>query len=212
MDEMDADLVRNSLKARQTAQMLITASFLDDYHLPRLVDEALDEDGPEAITASLMGFLDAHTSRVNPAETNGRDMLDYVVRSACRAFHDLAQQRGGDPHEFIRSQLSAASSTVDEYHGVAQTLLATALLPVEHTALFEQTLDVAAPAYGRVCAAVLDLWFTAALDALPTSAWCVIKPLLESCVEIIRGLAQYAGCEPEQMLTTYWISLEDARA
>lgn len=86
------------------------------------------------------------------------------------------------------------------------------LLPVEHTALFEQTLDVAAPAYGRVCAAVLDLWFTAALDALPTSAWCVIKPLLESCVEIIRGLAQYAGCEPEQMLTTYWISLEDARA
>jgi hypothetical protein len=49
-------------------------------------------------------------------------MLDYVVRSACRAFHDLAQQRGGDPHEFIRSQLSAASSTVDEYHGVAQTL------------------------------------------------------------------------------------------
>ena len=39
---------------------------------------------------------------------------------------------------------------------------------VEHTALFEQTLDVAAPAYGRVCAAVLDLWFTAALDALPT--------------------------------------------
>jgi hypothetical protein len=36
-----------------------------------LVDEALDEDGPEAITASLMGFLDAHTSRVNPAETNG---------------------------------------------------------------------------------------------------------------------------------------------
>ena len=107
-------------------------------------------------------------------------MLDYVVRSACRAFHDLAQQRGGDP--------------------------------VEHTALFEQTLDVAAPAYGRVCAAVLDLWFTAALDALPTSAWCVIKPLLESCVEIIRGLAQYAGCEPEQMLTTYWISLENARA
>lgn len=98
--------MRNSLKARQTAQMLITASFLDDYHLPRLVDEALDEDGPEAITASLMGFL----------------------------------------------------------------------------------------------------------DALPTSAWCVIKPLLESCVEIIRGLAQYAGCEPEQMLTTYWISLEDARA
>jgi len=132
--------------------MLITAGFLDDYHLPRLVDEALDEDGPEAITASLMGFLEAHTSRVNPAETNGRDMLDYVVRSACRAFHDLAQQRGGDPHEFIRSQLSAASSTVDEYHGVAQTLLATALLPVEHTALFEQTLDVAAPAYGRVSA------------------------------------------------------------
>src|SRR5665811_2216651 len=105
----------------------------------------------------------------------------------------IRDRRGGDPHEFIRSQLSAASSTVDEYHGVAQKLLATALLPVENTALFEQTLDVAAPAYGRVCAAVLDLWFTAALDALPTSAWCVIKPLLESCVEIIRGLAQQRG-------------------
>ena len=86
------------------------------------------------------------------------------------------------------------------------------LLPVEHTALFEQTLDVAAPAYGRVCAAVLDLWFTAALDALPTSAWCVIKPLLESWVEIIHTLAAYTGRRPEEMLTTYWITMEDARA
>ena len=59
----------------------------------------------------------------------------------------MTLQRGGDPHEFIRAQLSAASSTVDEYHCVAQTLLATALLPAaEHTPLFEQTLDVAAPA------------------------------------------------------------------
>ena len=212
MDEIDADLACSSLKAQQTAQMLITAGFLDDYHLPRLVDEALDDDGPEAITASLMGFLEANTSRVPFSENDGRGMLDYVVRSACRALHDLAHQRGGDPHEFIRSQLSAASSTVDEYHGVAQILLVTAFLPVERTALYEQTLEIAAPAYRRVSSAVLDLWFTAALDALPTSAWCVIKPLLESCVEIIRGLAQYAGCEPEQMLTTYWISLEDARA
>jgi len=117
-----------------------------------------------------------------------------------------------DPHEFIRAQLSAASSTVDEYHCVAQTLLATALLPAEHTPLFEQSLDVAAPAYGRVCAAVLDLWFTAALDALPTSAWWVVKPLLESCVEVIRGLAQYAGCPPDQMLTTYWILMENAQS
>src|SRR5665647_3680652 len=111
-------------------------------------------------------------------------MLDYVVRSACRAFHDLAQQRGGDPHEFIRSQLSAASSTVDEYHGVAQTLLATALLPVEHTALFEQTLDVAAPAYGRVCAAVLDLWFTARSTRSPprhgVSSSRSLSPVLRS--------------------------------
>ena len=95
---------------------------------------------------------------------------------------------------------------------MAQILLVTAFLPVERTALYEQTLEIAAPAYRRVGSAVLDLWFTAAPDALPTSAWCVIKPLLESCVEIIHTLAAYTGRRPEEMLTWYWIALEDARA
>ena len=177
----DPDVAQRNLEYRRVAQMLITANLHDDYHLPRLVDEALDEFGPEVITRTLMGFIEAFTICTNRSDTNGRGMVDYLVRSTCGALHDLANERGGDAHEFIRSQLSATSSTLDDYHSVAQTLLATAFLPMARASLFDQTLDVAAPAYRRVGTAILDLWFTAALDALPASEWCVIKPLLESC-------------------------------
>ena len=107
----DPDVAQRNLEYRRVAQMLITANLHDDYHLPRLVDEALDEFGPEVITRTLMGFIEAFTICTNRSDTNGRGMVDYLVRSTCGALHDLANERGGDAHEFIRSQLSATSST-----------------------------------------------------------------------------------------------------
>lgn len=207
----DPDETQRNLEYRRVAQMLITANLHDDDHLPHLLDEALDEVGFDAIMATLMGFVEAHTSSSSRSDANGRGMIDYLIRSTCRALDDLANERGVDAHEFIRSQLSATSTTSDEYHLVAQTLLATALLPIARASLYDQTLDVAAPAYRRVGTAILDLWFDAAFDALPASERCVIKPLLESCAELILTHCQDEGCSPEEWMKTSWLISESLR-
>jgi hypothetical protein len=82
---------------------------------------------------------------------------------------------------------------------------------VAHASLYHQTLDIAAPAYRRVCTAILDLWFTTALDALPTSEWCVVKPLLECCVELILTYAQLEACTPEEFMKSSWLISESIR-
>ena len=207
----DPNVTQRALEYRRVAQMLITANLHDDYHLPRLLDEALDEVGPEAIMATLMGFIQAHTSSSSGSDANGRGMIDYLIRSTCRALDDLANEWGVDAHEFIRSQLSATSSTSDEYHLVAQTLLATAFFPIARASLYDQTLDVATPAYRRVGIADIDLWFDAAFDALPASEWCVIKPLLESCVELILTHCQNEGSSPDEWMKTSWLISESLR-
>jgi hypothetical protein len=107
--------------------------------------------------------------------------------------------------------LSATSSTSDEYHLVAQTLLATAFFPIARASLYDQTLDVATPAYRRVGTAVIDLWFDAVFDALPASEWCVIKPLLESCVELILTHCQNEGSSPDEWMKTSWLISESLR-
>jgi hypothetical protein len=61
--------------------MLITANLHDDDHLPHLLDEAFDEVGFDAITATLMGFVEAHTSSSSRSDANGRGMIDYLIRS-----------------------------------------------------------------------------------------------------------------------------------
>jgi hypothetical protein len=207
----DPNVTQRALEYRRIAQMLITANLHDDYHLPRLLDEALDEVGPEAIMATLMGFIQAHTSSSSRSDANGRGMIDYLIRSTCRALDDLANERGVDAHDFIRSQLSATNSTSDEYHLVAQTLLATAFFPKAPASLYDQTLDVATPAYRRVGTAVIDLWFDAAFEALPASEWCVIKPLLESCVELILTYCQSEGSSPDEWVKTSWLISESLR-
>jgi hypothetical protein len=63
----------------------------------------------------------------------------------------------------------------------------------------------------RVCTAILDLWFTDAFDALPSSEWCVIKPLLECCVELVLTYAQCEGCTPEEFMKSSWLISEGVR-
>jgi hypothetical protein len=130
--------------------------------------------------ATLMGVIEAHTRSSSRSDTNGRGMIDYLIRATCRVLDDLANERGVDAHELVRSQLSATNTTSDEYHLVAQTLLATAFLPTARASLYDQTLDVAAPAYRRLGTAILDLWFDAAFDRR-ARVWPPVEPPRSCC-------------------------------
>lgn len=196
---------------RQRAQALIAAYVHESPDLQGLLHEATEEY-PRDMLRCLAGFICTHTGRVDPQYAEVRQVLDYTVKAVLRALRSAAQGHGGDEHDFVRSYVLASSDQHDEHLQAAQALLAAAAAQ-QLTHLYEELLSTCAHGWGRVTEALIDIWITAALDALPAcGAERLLLDMLESSFHVMKALASFAGPEVDEMLEGYWLALAEADA
>lgn len=189
---------------RQNAQVLISARFHGSPELSRLIDEAFADHPCDLLVEVLVAFIDVHTSRANPRVAKAGAVLRFVVDHLAGALTSMAAERGEEVHAYLRQLQMLIEEESDGYDDGALVLVTTALMSEGESSALDQAIEVASSAPGRVCSALLDLWFVAALCAVEDSRESTVMPLLDTAVEVIRHLAAYTRCPPEKTLIAYW--------